>query len=225
MVSSGAMLDPRFPRHRRLLDAVAPLTSSADLSHDLAHLLRVYRSALALAPEATVDPDLAGAAALVHDLAAVPKEDAARPLAGERSAHAAEPLLRAVGYSAEETATIQDAVRTSSWSRGEAPSGPLGALLQDADRLDAIGAIGIARTFACAQTMASRGRPLRLYDPDDPLAARRGPDEARNALDHFFTKLLHLADGMHLPSARREARARQALMVIFLERLAAEVAA
>lgn len=219
------MLDPRFPRHRALLDAVAPITPAADLSHDLAHLLRVYRTALALAPEAGVEADLAGAAALVHDLAAVPKEDAARPLASERSAHAATPVLREAGYAPNEIAAIQEAVRTSSWSRGEAPAGPLGALLQDADRLDAIGAIGIARTFACAQGMAARGRPLRLYDPEEPLPARREPDEARNALDHFFTKLLRLAEGMHLPAARREARARQALMVVYLERLAVEVTA
>lgn len=180
-------------------------------------MARVYGWALRLAPEAGVDTDLAGATALVHDLINVPKEDAARALAGTQSAAAAAPLLEQAGYDAHEIARIAQAVATSSWSRGLAPDAPLGQLLQDADRLDAIGAVGIARTFLCAQGIHSRQGTLRLCDPADALAHERAPDDRRYALDHFMVKLLKLADGMHLPSAREEARRRHQAMVAYLE--------
>jgi len=216
--------NPAFPRHEVLWRGVAVEVPVDDLSHDAAHLRRVYDWSLRLAPEAGADLDLAGAAALVHDLVSVPKDAEERPLAGERSAASAVTLLEQVGYSGGEITSITAAVRTSNWSRGLPPSGPLGQVLQDADRLDAIGAVGIARTFACAQTMVSRGRRMSLYHHDDPLARHRPPEEQRFALDHFQTKLLRLAEGMHLPSARREAARRHRRMVSFLEGLAEELA-
>jgi uncharacterized protein len=133
-------------------------------------------------------------------------------------------VLQDAGYDAGEIEQITDAVRTSSWSRGHAPSCPLGTVLQDADRLDAIGAIGIARTFATAQAMVSRGKDLALYDLADPLARRgRQPDDRINALDHFPVKLLRLAQGMHLPAARQRATRRHEIMVDFLNALAEEI--
>jgi len=218
-------LDPRFPRHGRLAEEAAARTSENDLSHDIFHVERVYSWAIRLAAEAEADPDLAGAAALVHDLVSVPKESMTRSLAGEQSALASAGPLSQAGYSSEEVAAITEAVRTSSWSSGLAPTSSLGAVIQDADRLDAIGAIGVARTLACSQAMVSRGRHMRLYDPVDPLRqGGRPPDEEHNALDHFFVKLLKLAEGMHLPSARAEAERRQAAMQSFLEQLARELA-
>ena len=217
------MTSAAYPRHVALWQEVEPRTPTTDLSHDRQHLERVYAWALRLASEAGVEPDLAGAAALLHDLVSVPKEDPGRQQASERSAEAAIELLQRAGYAAPEIEQIVEAIRTASWSRGLQPAAPLGALLQDADRLDAIGAIGIARTVACAQGMTARGRALRLYDPDDPLARRRPPDEGRNALDHFQTKLLRLAATMHLPTAREEAARRQATMLGFLEELAREL--
>ena len=95
-------------------------------------------------------------------------------------------------------------------------------LLQDADRLDAIGATGIARTLTCAQGMANRGKRMRLWDPDDPLAESRPPREADNALDHFMVKLLKLSEGMHLPEAKAEAERRNETMLVFLEEVRRE---
>jgi uncharacterized protein len=217
--------EPRFPRHEALWRGMAASVPVDDLSHDAAHLRRVYDWSLRLAPEAGADADLAGAAALVHDLVSVPKDAEERPLAAERSASSAVALLERAGYSGGEVTSITAAVRTSSWSRGLPPSGPLGQVLQDADRLDAIGAVGIARTFACAQSMVSRGRRMRLYHHDDPLARHRPPEERQFALDHFQTKLLRLAEGMHLPTACREASRRHQRMVSFLEALAEELKA
>ena len=194
--------DVRFPRHAALWSLVRTTPIAGELAHDALHVGRVYLWALRLAPEPDVDLDLAGATALVHDLVPIPKESVDRAFAGEKSARAAGPVLAEAAYLAHEIAAICDAVSTSSWSRGLMPRSPLGAILQDADRLDAIGAIGIARTFTTAQAMSKPEAPGRLYDPIDPLGDDRDLDDRRQALDHFARKLLKLASGMRTEGAR-----------------------
>lgn len=216
--------DPRFPRHPGLFERVVPHLVPGELAHDRWHLERVYAWAVRLAPEAGADPDLSGAAALVHDLVPVPKDHEDRPMGGENSARAAGPVLLEAGYREPEMLEIVDAVRTSSWSRRLEPAGPVGRVLQDADRLDAIGAVGIARCFSCAQSMSRPDRPGRLYHPDDPAASTDRPlDDRLQAADHFRAKLLRLAAGMHLPSAREEAARRHAAMEAFLAELSREL--
>ena len=216
--------DPRFPRHAELWLSVLEQTEEVDLAHDGEHVLRVYRWALRLAPEAGADLDLTGAAALVHDLVNVPKEHRDRPLGSELSAMASRGLLEAANYTALECEAIVEAVRTTSWSRGLAPTSAMGAVLQDADRLDAIGALGIARTFATAQAMSSRGQDSRFYDPEDPLARTGRPlNDRRQPVDHFYAKLLKLSETMHTPSAKAEAARRHARMERFLADLHSEL--
>ena len=199
-------------------------TEPGDLAHDADHVLRVYRWALRLAEAADADPDLCGAMALVHDLVNIPKELASRPLGGEASAEASRGLLAAAGYDAAAVARCVEAVRTSSWSRGLAPPAIEGRILQDADRLDAIGAVGAMRNFACAQAMVSRGTPGRLYDPADPFAQTgRELDDVRYALDHWHRKLLKLRAGFHTEAARVEAARRHAFLLAFLEELRLEL--
>ena len=210
-------------RHEKLWVAIQSELPLHDLAHDALHVQRVYRWALRLASEAEADVDLVGAAALVHDLVNVPKESSERQMASRLSADAATPKLEGAGYDSEEIVLIREAVGRCSWSRGLAPENALQRVLQDADRLDAIGALGIARTFSTAQAMASRGHALRLYDEDDPMARERAVDDRRFALDHFKAKLLELAAGMHLPAAQKEAEQRQKAMLTFLEQLGAEL--
>jgi len=98
----------------------------------------------------------------------------------------------------------------------------VGVVLQAADRLDAIGAIGIARCMGCAQAMV--GPESRFYHPEDPLAAQDRPlDDRRYAVDHFKAKLLKLTEGMHLPTARREAQLRHDTMIAWLDALQREI--
>jgi len=218
------MVVPVPPRHDALLERVRARTTGPDLAHDLDHVLRVYAWAVRLARAAGEDPDLCGAAALVHDLVNIPKESRDRPFGGERSAVARRELLVAAGYAPDEVDACVEAVRTSSWSRGLAPTNPVGRILQDADRLDAIGAVGAARNFACAQVMATRGSPGRFYDPVDPFGeADRPLDDVRNALDHWPRKLLRLIDGFHTPAARAEAERRHAFLLAFLAELRREL--
>ena len=216
--------DPGFARHAALWRLVEPHLPPGELAHDRFHLERVYQWMLRLADEAGADRDLAGATALVHDLAFVPKDSPDRALGGERSAAAAPAVLGVAGYTPDEIAAISEAVRTSSWSRGLAPTNALGVALQDADRLDAIGAIGLMRNLACAQFMSRPERPGRFYHPDDPFAVSgRALDDRTHALDHCFAKLLKLADGMRLPAARVEAARRHAAMLAFLAELKSEL--
>ncbi len=211
------------PRHAVLWSLVEPRLPPGELAHDRFHILRVHAWALRLAPEAGADPDLSGAAALVHDLVFVPKDSAQRAEGGERSAAAAPEVLALAGYAPAEIVQIADAVRTSSWSRGLAPAGPLGAVLQDADRLDALGALGLMRNLACAQHMAKPGRG-GFYHPDDVLArSGRQLDDKAWATDHLFAKLLKLADGMHTASARSEARRRHDFLLAWLAELEHEL--
>lgn len=219
----------RFDRHQTLWSAVEAATAPGEVAHDRQHVLRVYTWCLRLADEAGADPDLAGAAGLVHDLVRVPKHLADRPLGGERSAEAARGLLPDAGYTNDEVRVIVDAVATHSWSRGLAPRCPEGVVLQDADRLDAIGAIGALRNAAVAQAMAAaeptvQHMPRAFAHPLDPLArSARQLNDGIWALDHWRVKLLLLRDSMHLPSARTEAARRHQWMLQTLEQLRSEL--
>ena len=92
-------------------------------------------------------------------------------------------------------------------------------VLQDADRLDAIGAIGIARCFA---TSADMKRPF--YATDDPFCRTRDPDDKQWGIDHFYKKLLRIADGLHTATARAMARDRAEFMRGYLAQLEREIA-
>lgn len=213
-------LNVAFPRHVAVWRSVEPQLPAGELAHDASHIARVYRWALRLAAEGGADVDCAGAMALVHDLAFIPKDSPDRALGGERSALLAGVVLQAAGYAEGEVNAIAEAVRTSSWSRGLAPTNALGVVLQDADRIDAIGAVGLMRTFACGQFMSSPARPGHFYHPDDPCAlSGRVVDDRTYAVDHCYAKLLRLAAGMRLPSAQAEAKRRHAAMESFLAQL------
>jgi uncharacterized protein len=212
------------PRHADLWKRVQKETGCTDLAHDHLHVLRVYDWAMRLAPEARADADLTGAAALVHDLVNIPKEHRDRPLGSEKSAEASRGLLEDVGYTPEEVAQVVEAVRTCSWSRGLPPTNAIGIALQDADRLDAIGSLGIARTFATAQAMSSRGQNSRFYDPEDPRAhTNRTLNDRRQPVDHFYAKLLKLSATMHTQTAQVEGAKRHARMERFLNDLMEEI--
>ena len=217
--------DPAFHRHGLVWQAVELRLPPGELAHDRFHIERVYRWSLRLAHEAGADADLTGATALVHDLAFVPKDSPDRAQGGERSAILAGEVLSAAGYALSDTSDIAEAVRTSSWSRGLAPTNALGVVLQDTDRLDAIGAVGLLRTVACAQYMSRPQRPGRFYHDADPFAdSARALDDKAQAIDHCYAKLLKLAEGLRLPTARAEGAVRHAALLNFLNDLRRELA-
>src|SRR5690606_22269937 len=114
---------------------------------------------------------------------------------------------------------IEHAITAHSFSAGIPPQTLEAKIVQDADRLDALGAIGIARTLLLGGIM---GKPL--YDADEPLPLTRVPDDRQNVIDHFYVKLLKLSDMMHTAAGREEGRRRTRLMTTYLEELGRELA-
>lgn len=187
-----------------------------DAAHDLSHLWRVAYWTIRLAPE--IDPEEAVAAALMHDHVNVPKNHPDRTKASTLSAEAALPYLKAGGFSPEAILRIQAAIRDHSFSRGAIPEEALGKALQDADRLEALGAIGLMRVFATGARMNTS-----FFDAEDPWAESRELDDKKYSVDHFFTKLLKLPATFQTEAGRREATRRAATLENFLDTTAEEL--
>lgn len=204
--------DPLLARVLAHVESVA----DDDAAHDIEHLLRV-----ALATIALLDDDSAlrecVCAALLHDVVNLPKDHPERQQASRRSAEVARRLLSAE-LDPQSVARVAEAIEDHSFSTGRSPRSALGAALQDADRLEALGALGIARTFSTGVRLGAR-----YFDPEDPWAERRSLDDKRFSLDHFFTKLLALPRSFCTANGRREAEKRVALLRSFVIALADEI--
>jgi uncharacterized protein len=211
-----ALLD-REPRLGKVRDSLLQRAPEHDAAHDLAHLHRValWAARILNQPEKT---EAVIAAALLHDLVNVPKNHPDRARASEFSADEARPLLEAAGFTAPEVEEIALAIRQHSFSRGEKPASALGMALQDADRLEALGSIGIMRVYSTGVKMGAR-----YFHEIDPWAKHREMDDSLFSLDHFFTKLLKLPDTMNTASGRSEALQRVKPMQAFLESLEREL--
>lgn len=191
----------------------------ADGAHDLGHLARVWANAKAIAlDEPGADLDVLEAAAWFHDLVNLPKDSPERHLASRRSAEAACTFLAADGFAPEKLGAVAHAIAAHSFSAGIPPQTPEARILQDADRLEALGAIGIARMFMTAGLMGTG-----MLDPDDPMALHRPLDERRYSLDHLQTKLLKLPAMMQTRRGRMMAEERADWTMSFRTRLLAEM--
>jgi uncharacterized protein len=204
---------------RGVFDAkAAELFPAADPSHDILHVRRVAAMAEKLARAEGADLRVVLPAAYFHDFVNVPKNDPRRAQASRLSAGAAVAYLQAAGYPARYHDAIAHAIAAHSFSAGIAPQTVEAQVVQDADRLDALGAIGTARLFTVSGLL---GRPY--YDGDDMMARQRAPDDGRYAVDHYFVKLFKVAETLQTPSARRAAQARVGFMKSYLAQLADEV--
>jgi len=121
-------------------------------------------------------------------------------------------------YSDDEITLISNAIRDHSFSQNRIPDTIEGKILQDADRLDAIGAIGIARTFSVP---GSENR--HFYNNDDPFCKKHTPDDQQWTLDHFYRKLLKLESLMNTKSAKIEAKRRTKILKNYLKDLKKEI--
>lgn len=209
------------PRLQTVFDAVTNHSrgtgESFDGSHDLSHLLRVAYWGLRISDGSVPAVEIV-AAALLHDLVNTSKNSPDRALASERSAEESRGILTRSGFIADECERICGAIRDHSFSRGATPKDLLGCVLQDADRLEALGAIGIARAFATGQTLGAV-----FYHFDNPWAEGRELDDSLFTIDHFFRKLLKLPEKMNTENGRLEAEHRVEFMKNFLEQFAVEI--
>jgi uncharacterized protein len=190
-------VDTSSPFHQLFQRLSHALDATNDGSHDLSHLHRVWSAARLIAAEEGGDLRLLAAAVILHDCVTVEKDSPLRQQASRLAAEKAEELLKELQWSSSEIETVSDAIRTHSYSAGLTPTSLEGRILQDADRLDAIGTVGIARCFYTAGRMGSM-----LYDALDPQGKERELDDRRYALDHFPKKLLRLATGFQTQSGK-----------------------
>ena len=194
---------------------------AGDAAHDLGHVRRVVKAARALGEAEGADLGVVVPAAWLHDCVTVPKDSPDRKHASRLAAEAASAWLAEQDLPAARVRKIAHAIEAHSFSAGVAPETLEARVVQDADRLDALGAIGLARVFATAGAMGSA-----LWHPDDPVPAEppaRALDDRRWAVDHFFAKLFRLPATLHTAAARREAERRVALMRAYLDQLRAEL--
>ena len=193
-------------------------STPADAAHDISHIKRVVKTALQLTDIESANLDITLPAAWLHDCVAVPKDSPLRSQGSRLAAAAAIEFLGEIDYPAELFPDIAHAIEAHSFS-ANIPCRTLEAkVVQDADRMDALGAIGIAR---CLVVGGKFGLPL--FHPDDPFCEAREPDEKSWTIDHFYTKLFKLPDTMQTEAGRAEAHRRADLMRAFLEDLGTEI--
>jgi uncharacterized protein len=206
-------------RIETLLEKAQVFYDTGDPSHDLNHIRRVLDNCRRIG--ATVGADLAILlpAAILHDVVNLPKNHPERLAASRMAAEKSKNILIESGFSSFEIERIKEVITEHSYSLGKKPSSIESAVLQDSDKLDALGAIGIMRTVSCGVRMGSG-----YYDNIEPIAETRSLDDKKYTIDHFFTKLFKLPDLMNTEIAKREASERVAFMHIFLAQLKSEIA-
>jgi uncharacterized protein len=191
---------------------------SNDSAHDFEHIMRVYKNAQKICKKEKIDPKLVLSAVLLHDMVSYPKSDKRSKLSSVQSAELSKKILQNYNFSGEEIKIVSDAIRDHSFSKNKIPQTIEGKILQDADRLDALGAVGIARVFAVA---GSENRPF--YNKSDPFCSKRDPDDKKWTLDHFYKKLFRLESLMNTNSGRIEAKRRIKILKDFVSELKNEI--
>ncbi len=214
---------PAQPFHpcQALADLLLPHLpgDNGDGSHDLAHIHRVWTNARTLQAKEGGDLQILLAAALLHDCVAVEKNSPLRAKASTLSADRATTLLAELGWPAERISAVAHAIATHSFSAGLQPETLEAKILQDSDRLDAIGMVGVARCFYVGGRMGSA-----LYDFNNPTAAGRDYQDRQFSLEHFHTKLLKLASGFQTGEGARLAAERHRRLELFVEGFMDEIA-
>lgn len=190
--------------HPELASALLPHAfDHRDGAHDEAHLLRVWRNVVKIAEIEGGNTEILVAATILHDCVWVDKASSDRSKASRFAADKAGDVLAALGWPDGRIAGVRHAIEAHSFSAEITPVSIEAKILQDADRLDAIGWIGVARCFYVAGM-----RGTKLYDMNDPGATRRKLDDIAYALDHFQTKLLRLGEGLNTATGRTMAEQR-----------------
>lgn len=191
-----------------------------DAAHDISHFRRVWATAQQLAEETAADRLVILTACYFHDIVSLAKN---HPERSRSSAMAAEKTLAILqsafpDFPPERYAAVLHAIEAHSFSAAIAPQSEEAKIVQDADRLEALGAIGLARVFAVSGALNNS-----LFDARDPFADRRELDDKTYALDHFQCKLLRLPEKMQTEKGRAMAVHNARFLVQFMAKLSAEL--
>lgn len=193
---------------------------SSDVSHDISHFRRVWATARRLAEGEAIDSLVLLTACYFHDIVSLEKNDPLRHRSSTLAAKKTRAILREhfPDFPEPLLPAVAHAIEAHSHSAQIAPRTPEAKILQDADRLESLGAIGLARVFAVAGRLG-----FALFDPQDPFAGQRELDDTRYALDHFQRKLLGLPETMQTERGRQLARHNAAWLVEYMAKLSAEL--
>ena len=189
-----------------------------DPAHDFEHIMRVYKNAEKICKTEKANKKLVLISVLLHDIVKVQYSSKNLKSSADASAEKSEIILKQLDMPEEKINVISEAIRNHSFTKKRISNSIEGRILQDADRLDAIGSIGISRAFCVSGV---KNRPF--YNPDNPFAKKRRFDDKRWALDHFFKKLLMLEKQMNTKSATIEAKRRTKILRKFLDDLRLEI--
>lgn len=204
------------------LEAARSWYPASDPVHGFEHIERVVRMARRLAAETGADLEIVEVAALLHDAeGSHAEDDAARHEHQQSSADFARQVLLAEGWHEERIDAVLHCIRAHRFrDEREQPQTLEAQVLFDADKLDAIGAIGVARAIAFS---LQAGQPV--YGPPSRRFLQTGrleSGEAHTAYHEYLFKLSKLRDRLYTPAARQIAERRHQAMVQFFEELAAE---
>ena len=199
-----------------------------DAGHDFSHTERVAKLCAQIVSDEMIvefhraatlaEIDSSIAAGLLHDCIPVPKNSPLRFESARLCSEKAHEWLSEFKWKADEIPIITDAILKHSYSAGLVPESLLGKVLQDADRLEALGALGLFRTIATGVFMGAE-----LFDKTDPWAKKRALDDKRFTIDHFFTKLLKLPETFRTRTAKNEAIRRANYLQAFVVQLKSEI--
>ena len=191
-----------------------------DTAHDISHFRRVWMTAQKIMAHQAANPLVVLTACYFHDIVSLPKNHPERSRSSQLAARKTCAILRCdfPDFPSECYAAVEHAVEAHSFSAGIVPQSMEAKIVQDADRLEALGAIGLARVFAVSGALG-----VPLFDADDPFADARPLDDRAFALDHFQTKLLRLPDTMQTEMGRELARHNADFLIQFMAKLSAEL--
>ncbi|OFZ26719.1 MAG: hydrolase [Bdellovibrionales bacterium RIFOXYB1_FULL_37_110] len=188
-----------------------------DGSHDVSHFKRVWKTAQKLMTEET-DELVILASCYFHDIVCYPKNHPKRSCSSREAALKAEKILLAMNFPTDKIENIKHCIEAHSFSANIPPQTMEAKIVQDADRMEALGAIGLARVFYVAGQLGQK-----LFDDIDPFAHKRNFDDKKYALDHFNIKLLKLPETMQTEKGKDEANKRKDLLLRFMDDLQLEL--
>ena len=189
-----------------------------DPAHDFMHIMRVYKNAEKICKFENVNRKLVLVSVLLHDIVKKTDSDKRSKSSADLSADKAMLILKKLQFSKNDIIIVAEAIRNHSFTKGKVSASVEGRILQDADRLDALGAVGIARVFS-----VSGSKNRQFYQSNDPFSKNREPNDKKWALDHFFNKLLVLENFMNTKTGKIEAQKRTSILKNYLIALKKEI--
>jgi len=205
---------------KKLLPLAEKYCSKDDYAHDFLHAKRVMNLCKHIGEEEGGNLKILIPAGLFHDIIIYPKNDPRSPLAQEESADLAEEILKKEFncYTQGEIEQIKKIITECSFSKNIEKTCIEGKIIQDADGLEAIGAVAIARTFY------SSGQMIRpFYNESDPFCEKRKPLPKDFALDLFPARLFEIRNRLYTQTAKRIAKKREDFLHRFIEQFKEEI--